>query len=143
MTTATDMLRSHPQKPSAFFDAIAECIDAAFDCELASITCADACLGEQDVAQLRQCIRLNLDTADICSATGRRVARQADPDAALWRAILEACAQACKSSGAECAKHASRHEHCKRCQQACERCEKACRELLQSLPSGDPSASKH
>ena len=143
MSTATEMLRTHPQKPTAYFDMIAECIEACFDCELASITCADACMGEQDFAMLRQCARLNLDCADLCAATGRMVARQADPDAALWRATLEACIQACKSSGDECAKHAKTHEHCRRCADACRRCEKACRDLLQALPGGDPSEARH
>jgi hypothetical protein len=42
--------------------------------------CADACLGEEKVEMLRRCIRLNLDCADVCNATGRMLSRQQEPD---------------------------------------------------------------
>jgi hypothetical protein len=142
MSAMNEMLRTHPQKPTHHFDVVAACIAACFECEQICVTCADACLGEEQVGMLKQCIRLNLDCADLCGATGRLIARQARPDPDLWRATLEACAQACRSCGAECAKHQDRHEHCRICKEACERCERACRDALAALPAGG-AESKH
>ena len=97
---------------------------------------------EENLADLRQCIRLNLDCADVCGATGRMVARQARPEPNLWRAMLEACAQACRSCAEECRKHEGKHEHCRICREACERCERACRDALSAMPQGG-AESRH
>ena len=37
--------------------------------------CADDCLSEDDHADLVRCIRLDLDCADVCDATGRILTR--------------------------------------------------------------------
>ena len=136
MSAITEMLKTHPQKPTSHFDVIQACIAACFEAQQVCFSCADACIGEEAIAELRQCIRLNLDCADLCGAAGRMIARQARPEPNLWRAALEACAEACRSCAAECRKHAGKHEHCRICAEVCERCEKACRELLQALPTG-------
>jgi hypothetical protein len=85
------------------------------------------------VAELTTCIRTDADCADVCAATGRVLSRHTGYDAALTRAVLEACATACRSCGDECEQHASMHEHCRVCAEACRRCEQACRDLLGSL----------
>lgn len=136
MTAINEMLSTHPQKPTHHFDLIAETIAACYECAQVCVTCADACLAEEQVADLRQCIRLDLDCADICNATGRLIARQARPEPDLWRAILEACAEACRSCAAECARHQNRFEHCRVCKDACVKTEQLCRQLLSSLPTG-------
>jgi hypothetical protein len=89
---------------------------------------------EGDVGALLRCIRLDLDCADVCGATGRIVSRQTATDLQLLRAALEACARACQLCGDECERH-GRHgmEHCAVCAQACRRCEQACRGLLSAL----------
>ncbi len=142
MSAMNEMLRTHPQKPTHHFDVVRSCIEACFECEQICLTCADACLGEENLADLRQCIRLNLDCADVCGATGRMVARQARPEPNLWRAMLEACAQACRSCAEECRKHEGKHEHCRICREACERCERACRDALSAMPQGG-AESRH
>jgi len=58
---------------------------------------------------LIRCIRLNLDCADVCDATGRLISRQTEPDWGLLRAQLQACVAACQICGAECERHAGRH----------------------------------
>ena len=134
MTVASQMLDTYPadlggidrQRPTA-------CIEACFECAQACTACADACLSEEMVAQLTTCIRTNLDCADVCGTTGRVLSRHTGYDANLTRAVLEACAAACKSCGDECAGHAEMHEHCRVCAEACRRCETACRELIASL----------
>jgi hypothetical protein len=44
--------------------------------------------------------------------------------------MLEACIQACRSSGDECDRHAQAFEQCRICAEACRRCERACLDLL-------------
>src|SRR3712207_6972397 len=54
---------------------------------------------EEMVAELRTCIRTNLDCADVCDTTGRVLSRHTGYDANLTRAVLQACAAACKACG--------------------------------------------
>ena len=77
-----------------------------------------------------RCIRLNLDCADACDATGRILTRQTAADVGVLRAVIQACAAACRAGGDECERHAEHHEHCRVCAGACRRCEQACNDLL-------------
>jgi hypothetical protein len=112
---------------------LVECIEACFECAQTCTACADACLAEDMVADLRTCIRTDLDCADICGTTGAVLSRQTGTNVETTRALLEACRTACKACGDECASHADMHEHCKVCAEACRRCEQACAELLATL----------
>jgi hypothetical protein len=112
---------------------LAACVAACFECAQVCTACADACLAEDMVADLRNCIRGNLDCADICHTTGRALSRQTGGDVNVTRAFLEACAAACKACGEECASHTEMHEHCKLCAEACRGCEEACRDLLSAI----------
>jgi hypothetical protein len=51
-------------------DILVLATDACFDCAQACRACADACLGEGRLDELRICIQTNLDCADVCFATG-------------------------------------------------------------------------
>ncbi len=82
------------------------------------------------VDELVRCIRLNLDCADVCAATGRLLSRQTMPEWQLLQAQLQACALACRLCGDECARHAQMHEHCRVCAEMCRECEAACERLL-------------
>jgi hypothetical protein len=121
---------------------LARCAEACFACAATCRMCADACLGEQKIDMLRRCIGRNLDCADQCIATGNITLRSVEPEPALLRAALEACALACASCGAECRKHASMHEHCRVCADACAGCENECRALLQSLGTAGQSTMR-
>lgn len=130
----SSMLQTYPKDLGAIDrQRLAECIDACFECAQTCTACADACLAEDMVADLRQCIRLNLDCADLCVVTGRVLSRQTGTNAETVRALLEACRAACKGCGDECASHADMHEHCRVCAEACRRCEQACADLLATL----------
>lgn len=78
------------------------------------------------VAHLTQCIRLDLDSADVCLATGKIGSRRTGSNEGLIRRQLEVCAEACGLCAEECEKHAGMHEHCRLCGEACRRCERAC-----------------
>jgi hypothetical protein len=77
-----------------------------------------------------RCIRLNLDCANICEATGKILSRQTAFEPAMAQAILQACVAACRLCGDECERHAQAMEHCQICAEACRRCEQACQRLL-------------
>lgn len=134
MSVAARMLQTHPAGPGEIDqEVLTACIEACVECAQACTACADACLGEEMVAELRACIRTNLDCADVCEATGRVLTRRTGFDVTVARAVLEACAAACRACGDECGGHAEIHEHCRICADACRRCEQACRALLSSL----------
>lgn len=134
MSYAKQMLETYPGEFGFDADALVRCIEACHDCAQACTACADACLSEENVADLRKCIRTNLDCADVCAVTGRVLSRQTEYDAGVTRAILEACAKACRTCGDECEEHGQHGmKHCAVCAEACRRCEQACEELLAAI----------
>lgn len=130
MTVAKDMLATNPVEPSFTVDDLAALIDAAFECAQACTACADACLAEDMVADLRRCITLDLDCADVCDVTGRILSRQTGNVAELTRSLLQTCRDACRLCAEECGRHAGTHDHCRICAESCRRCEQACDRLL-------------
>ena len=131
---ARRMLDTYPREFNLDRDVLVECIAACSDCAQACTQCADDCLSEQDVASLVKCIRTNLDCADVCGATGRVISRQTEYDANVSRALLEACATACRACGDECQAHAEHGmEHCAVCAEQCRRCEESCRRLADAM----------
>ena len=130
---AMDMIRTHPHVRGNTNDTLIRCIEECYSCAQACTSCADACLGEDMVQKLTQCIRLNLDCADICAATGAVATRRTGSNEEAIRAMLQACATACRLCAEECERHAGMHEHCRICAQSCRRCEKACQEALRSI----------
>jgi hypothetical protein len=88
---------------------------------------------------LVRCIRLCLDCADVCDAAGRIVTRQTEPDLDVMRAMIEACAPACRACGDECERHADHHGHCRICAAVCRRCEQSCNDLLVTIRGGEQS----
>src|SRR3546814_15031012 len=88
------------------------------------------------VDQLRQCIRLNLDCADICVASGTIATRRTGTNEQVIVATLEACADACRVCAEECERHASKQEHRRICAESCRRCEQPGREATQAIYAG-------
>jgi hypothetical protein len=112
---------------------LTRCIDTCLECLQACTACADADLGEQTVADLVKCARLNLDCADMCDTTARVLSRQTGYERDLTRAVVRACVQACKVCGDECDRHAQMHEHCRVCAEVCHRCQRVCDETLAAI----------
>ena len=132
---ANRMLQTYPRDFNVEQSDLVRCIDACAMCAQACTQCADDCLSEDGRQQeLAKCIRLNLDCADICSTTSRIISRQTEYDSNVSRAMLEACAVACRSCADECRQHAEHGmEHCAVCAQACRDCESACRALVDAM----------
>ncbi len=133
MTHAQQIIQAHPSGAALDQSTLVECVEACFDCAQACTSCADACIAEGDTQMLGRCIRLDLDCADVCDATGRILSRQMAFDQEMVRAVMEACAQACRLCAEECEKHADHMEHCRVCAEACRRSEQACNNVLSAL----------
>jgi hypothetical protein len=125
-------------------DILVLATDACFDCALACRACADACLGEERLDQLRNCIHMNLDCADVCFATGdlamRRVSREGDLvirgagfDESVMKLMFETCTVACRRCEDECMRYAEHHKHCRRCAEICRSCAQACRDAARAV----------
>ena len=123
---AQQMIATHPDVRGNTNDALIRCIEECYSCAQTCTSCADACLAEEMVAELRQCIRLNLDCADICAATGSIGSRRTGGNVELLGPVIEACMVACRRCGDECERHAQMHEHCRICAESCRRCQAAC-----------------
>lgn len=96
-------------------------------CQSACEHCADACLSEDNVSEMVECIRLNRDCADICNLAMVYVSR----DSKRASSILEFCAGICDACAEECEKY--EHEHCKDCAEACRHCATACRNAYATM----------
>ena len=130
---ATEMISSHPHARGNTNDSLNRCIEECYDCAQTCIACADACLGEEKVSDLVQCIRVNMDCADVCAATGAVATRRSGSNETVIQAMLEVCKTACRSCADECERHAQMHEHCRICAAACRSCEEACQMATQSM----------
>ncbi len=128
-----EMLETHPHAPRVDQELLRRCIDECFRCAATCTSCADACLGEDDVQELIRCIRLNLDCADVCEAAGKLLTRQTATEPRIVRSMVESCATTCRVCAAECQRHAEQHEHCRVCAAACRRCEEACEDVLATI----------
>jgi hypothetical protein len=135
MARALEMLKTHPRALSIEPGVLAACIDGCFVCAQTCTACADADLGEPDVANMLQCITLCLSCSDVCVATGRILSRQTEFSAGLARVVLQACIDACGLCREECERHAQHHEHCRICADECRQCQQACEAALSALPA--------
>ncbi len=111
--------------------------DACFDCAHACRACADMCIGEEGLAELRSCIQINLDCADVCMATGGVAMRHSSrPRGAagqepscndrFMELMFDTCAEICRCCEEECMRHAQAHKQCLRCAAICRASIQAC-----------------
>jgi hypothetical protein len=120
------MIKTHPRLRGRPDGALIRCIEACEDCAVTCALCAEACLGEEMVAELGRCIRLDLDCAEICRAASAIAARRAAAKEPDIDAILRVCAETCRRCAEECDRHAERHAHCRICAEVCRTCAEAC-----------------
>lgn len=125
------MIASHPDVGGKPNEALAKAVRHAMFCSAICTSCADACLAEKHVEQMRQCIRLCLDCADVCDATRKLATRRTGSNEILLEEMLQLCITACDLCAEECARHD--HDHCKRCAEMCEECARDCRAALETF----------
>jgi hypothetical protein len=91
----------HIKHPSAgsrrCTEVIVRTAEACFNCTQACVVCADACLGEASMDELRQCIRMNLDCADVCYAAAVLGMQQPSYDKSISGAMFALCAEALRT----------------------------------------------
>ena len=139
MSLIEDVISERPDGAGTDLLAVSTCVIACFDCVQVCNACADACLSEDMLGDMVECIRMDLNCADICAATGATVARTGtryggyDGSTAT---LLRACAAACHRCAEECEQHAAAHGHCRICAETCRRCAAMCEELLVVIERG-------
>jgi hypothetical protein len=141
MTLLEKMLRSRPAGDFPFSEDYAALLTLLERCATVCVTCADACLGEKEIAPLRRCIRLDLDCANVCTTTARVLVRQREASADLTHALLHTCSLACQLCADECGSHAEMHEHCRICSESCRECQEHCNRLLGETSSSGVAAT--
>tara|TARA_Y100000815_G_scaffold233641_1_gene225227 strand:+ start:886 stop:1206 length:321 start_codon:yes stop_codon:yes gene_type:complete len=99
-------------------------IDALTACVVACNHCADACLDEDNLDMMVDCIRTDRVCAEVCDTTAKvLLTSYEDVDA-----LVKYCQQICTACADECEKH--EHQHCQECAKACRACEKECEAFL-------------
>lgn len=84
--------------------------------------CADACLDEDNVKMMVDCIRLDKVCAEVCSTTNQVLVTNFKD----VQGLLDYCIKICKACADECSKHET--QHCKDCAKACMECVEACKQ---------------
>ncbi|MDR5591978.1 four-helix bundle copper-binding protein [Christiangramia sp. SM2212] len=82
--------------------------------------CADACLDEDNVKMMKDCIRTDRVCAEVCSTLNQVLATNYKD----VQGLVDYCKKVCQACADECGKHD--HQHCKDCAKACQECVKAC-----------------
>jgi Domain of Unknown Function (DUF326). len=96
-------------------------IQQLLNCALACENCASACLHEEDVTMMANCIMIDRDCADICTLAARLLQRNPSQ---IAHQFLLVCEEICRTCADECGKH--QYDHCQRCARACLSCAEAC-----------------
>src|ERR1044072_7232347 len=96
-------------------------LDALTECTRACHHCCVSCLREEDVTMMAECIRLDMDCAQICELTAAFLSRESGHT----RHLFKECAEIWQQRAEECANHAHL-DHCKECAEACRKCANLC-----------------
>jgi len=130
LTDTANMLDASPASVPLGVGALAAAIDACLNCVQACTSCADSDLLEDDVEEMRRCVALDQNCADVCDVGARVLSRLGQWDAVAVYHQLQACVRMCTSCADECDKHAAHHPHCAVCAGVCRACVAACTTLL-------------
>jgi hypothetical protein len=85
--------------------------------------CYDACLKEDNLSEMSDCIRFDRECADFCAYLEQAIGR----GTRYVNELAFLCAKICDDCGNECKKH--QHDHCQDCAKACLKCAEECRKL--------------
>ena len=96
---------------------LAECVHACNDC-------FNACLEENDVKMMKECIGLDRECAIICGTTLELI----HANGHFMKEILSLCEKTCRACANECGKFPQKH--CQECAKICDECTKVCNEFM-------------
>ncbi|MGG3572387.1 four-helix bundle copper-binding protein [Bacillus gobiensis] len=85
--------------------------------------CFDACLKEEDMKMMSECIRLDRECAEICGYLEQAISRGTP----FVSELASVCAAVCDACGSECKKHD--YDHCQKCAETCFKCAEHCKEV--------------
>ena len=101
-----------------------DCISACRQCAIVCRTCADACLREDDVKAMAECIRLNMDCASVCDTAARLMVS----DSEFAQTFCGICADICHRCEKDCGSH--HMQHCQESAKMCKHCAMLCSEMV-------------
>ena len=93
------------------------------ECMTACNHCYNACLQEEDINMMKDCIRLDRECADFCAYLAQSISRGTP----FTSELANVCVEICEACGKECQKHS--HDHCQQCAKACFDCASACKKV--------------
>ena len=125
------MIAAHPDVRGNLNEPLALAVRHAMFCSAICTSCADACVAEKMVEEMRQCIRLCLDCADLCTATFKLATRRTGSNELLLQEMLQVCITACDLCAEECDRHED--DHCKRCAEMCRETSRDCKAALETF----------
>lgn len=102
------------------------CIDACIACAIECERCASACLKENDITTLIQCISLDRECAIVCNAAAHLMSVGGEHA----HLLCGPCAAICDACAKECEKN-SEFEHCRQCAEICRKCAQECSEMME------------
>lgn len=103
------------EKKKELVKILAECVSTCNHC-------FSACLREDDVKMMANCIRLDKECAEVCCFTILMFHKSE-----FVGKCLDLCEEVCKACAEECGKYP--HEHCKQCAAKCKECAEKCSEF--------------
>lgn len=98
-----------------------ELLQILHECMVECNHCYNACLQEEDIKMMTECIRLDRECTDMCNYLAQAISRGTP----FISELASVCAKICEECGNECKKHD--HEHCQKCANACFKCAEACK----------------
>lgn len=101
-----------------------ELISTLGSCINACNHCADACLSEDNVKMMVNCIRTDRVCAEVCSSLSQIL----HTTYTNVEGLIRYCISVCEDCANTCEQHD--HQHCKDCAQACRECIAACKSYL-------------
>lgn len=94
------------------------------------LTCADACIAQDNPKEMAECARICLDCASVCEAASQLLARPDSSNHSFLYRMLETVQDVCDSCADECEKFPDK-EFAAVCAKACRSCIGACQDLIQ------------
>ena len=99
-------------------------VEKLYDCQTMCNYCFNACLEEENVKSMVDCIKLNSECAGICE----HVITALSFEDGFSQNVLNVCIKACEACIAECRKHY--YLQCFECSKACKECIQACEDYI-------------
>lgn len=125
------MIAAHPDVAGNLNEPLALAVRHAMFCSAICTSCADACIAEKMVEEMRQCIRLCLDCADVCDAAFKLAARRTGTNEIVIQEMLQLCVTACDLCAEECGRHDN--DHCRLCAEMCRETSRDCKAALETF----------